>query len=141
MEVGANTTIDRGALADTVIANGVKLDNLIQIAHNVQIGEHTALAGCAGVAGSAVIGKRCAIGGQAGIAGHLEICDDVQIAATSLVTRSITRPGMYSSSIPVETADQWRKNVVRLRQLDTLARRFIAVEQKIQMLIEGEKIE
>jgi UDP-3-O-[3-hydroxymyristoyl] glucosamine N-acyltransferase len=141
VEIGANTTIDRGALADTLIADGVKLDNLIQIAHNVQIGEHTALAGCAGVAGSAIIGKRCAIGGRVGIAGHLEIADDVQIAATSLVTGSISRPGMYSSCIPAEPAELWRKNVARLRQLDTLVRRLIAVEHKIQTLIEGEKFE
>jgi UDP-3-O-[3-hydroxymyristoyl] glucosamine N-acyltransferase len=141
VEIGANTTIDRGALADTLIADGVKLDNLIQIAHNVQIGEHTALAGCVAVAGSARIGKRCAIGGRAGILGHLEIADDVQIAATSLVTGSITRPGMYSSSIPAEPVALWRKNVARLQQLDSLARRLIALEHKIQKLIEGDKIE
>ncbi len=141
VEIGANTTIDRGALADTIIADGVKLDNLIQIAHNVQIGEHTALAGCVAVAGSARIGKRCAIGGRAGILGHLEIADDVQIAATSLVTGSITRPGMYSSSIPAEPVALWRKNVARLQQLDGLARRLIALEHKIQKLIEGEKLE
>ncbi len=141
VEIGANTTIDRGALADTMIGDGVKLDNLIQIAHNVQIGEHTALAGCVAVAGSARIGKRCAIGGRAGILGHLEIADDVQIAATSLVTGSISRPGMYSSSIPAEPAALWHKNVARLRQLDDLARRLIALERKIQMLIEGDKLE
>lgn len=141
VEIGANTTIDRGALADTLIADGVKLDNLIQIAHNVQIGEHTALAGCVAVAGSARIGKRCAIGGRAGILGHLEIADDVQIAATSLVTGSISRPGMYSSSIPAEPVALWRKNVARLQQLDSLARRLIVLEHKIRKLIEGDKIE
>ncbi len=141
VEIGANTTIDRGALADTVIGDGVKLDNLIQIAHNVQIGEHTALAGCAAVAGSATIGKRCAIGGRVGILGHLEIADDVQIAATSLVTGSISKPGMYSSGIPAEPVELWHKNVARLRQLDNLARRLIALEHKIQTLIEGDKLE
>lgn len=141
VEIGANTTIDRGALADTIIGDGVKLDNLIQIAHNVQIGEHTALAGCVAVAGSARIGKRCAIGGRAGILGHLEIADDVQIAATSLVTGPISRPGMYSSSIPAEPAALWRRNVARLKQLDDLARRLIALEHKIQTLIEGDNFE
>lgn len=131
VEIGANTTIDRGALDDTIIGNGVKLDNLIQIAHNVQIGDHSALAACVGVAGSAKIGKRCAIGGQAGVLGHLEIADDVQIAATSLVTGSISKPGMYSSSIPAEPVMLWRKNVARLRQLDDVVRRLMKLERKI----------
>ncbi len=131
VEIGANTTIDRGAMDDTIIGDGVKLDNLIQIAHNVQIGEHSALAACVGVAGSAKIGKRCAIGGQAGILGHLEIADDVQVAATSLVTGSVRTPGMYSSSIPAEPAELWRKNVARLRQLDDVVRRLIKLERKI----------
>lgn len=131
VEIGANTTIDRGAMDDTIIGDGVKLDNLIQIAHNVQIGEHSVLAACVGVAGSAKIGKRCAIGGQTGIVGHLEITDDVQIAATSLVTRSISTPGMYSSSIPAEPAELWRKNVARLHQLDRVVRRLMKLERKI----------
>lgn len=139
VEIGANTTIDRGALGDTIIGNGVKLDNLIQIAHNVQIGEHTALAACVGVAGSAKIGKRCAIGGRVGILGHLEIVDDVQVAATSLVTGSISKPGMYSSSIPAEPAEIWRKNVARLHHLDSLMRRLLKIEQKVQKLNEGDK--
>ena len=131
VEIGANTTIDRGAMDDTIIGDGVKLDNLIQIAHNVQIGEHSALAACVGVAGSAKIGKRCAIGGQAGVLGHLEIADDVQVAATSLVTGSVSTPGMYSSSIPAEPVALWRKNVARLRQLDDVVRRLIKLERKI----------
>ena len=131
VEIGANTTIDRGAMDDTIIGDGVKLDNLIQIAHNVQIGEHSALAACVGIAGSAKIGKRCAIGGQAGVLGHLEIADDVQIAATSLVTGSISTPGMYSSSIPAEPVALWRKNVARLRQLDNVVRRLMKLERKI----------
>lgn len=141
VEIGANTTIDRGALDDTIIGDGVKLDNLIQIAHNVQIGEHSALAACVGVAGSAKIGKRCAIGGQAGVLGHLEITDDVQIAATSLVVGSISTPGMYSSSIPAEPAALWRKNVARLRQLDNIVRRLMKLERKISKVTEGDKFE
>jgi len=135
VEIGANTTIDRGALGDTVIGNGVKLDNLVQIAHNVQIGEHTAMAGCVGVAGSAVIGKRCAIGGQVGIAGHLQIADDVTVMGTSLVGGSLTRPGVYSSSMPAEAAEQWRKNAARFRHLDEMARRLKELERKIERLL------
>ena len=135
VEIGANTTIDRGALGDTVIANGVKLDNLVQIAHNVQIGEHSALAGCVGVAGSTVIGKRCAIGGQVGIIGHLTIADDVQVMATSLVSRSLTHAGVYSSSLPVEPVEQWRRNVARFRRLDEMAQRLKELERTIQQLM------
>jgi UDP-3-O-[3-hydroxymyristoyl] glucosamine N-acyltransferase len=128
VEIGANTTIDRGTLDDTCIGNGVILDNQIQIAHNVRIGDHTAMAGCAGVAGSAVIGARCTIGGRASILGHLEIVDDVHITATSFVTKSIRKPGTYSSGIPVEEGDRWRRNAARFRQLDSLARRLAAIE-------------
>lgn len=135
VEIGANTTIDRGALGDTVIGNGVKIDNLVQIAHNVQIGEHTAMAGCVGVAGSAVIGKRCAIGGQVGIAGHLQISDDVTVMGTSLVGGSLTRAGVYSSSMPAEPAEQWRKNAARFRHLDEMARRLKELERKIGRLL------
>ena len=138
VEIGANTTIDRGALGDTVIADGVKLDNLVQIAHNVQIGEHSALAGCVGVAGSAVIGKRCAIGGQVGIAGHLTIADDVQVLGTSLVSTSLTHAGVYSSSLPAEPAEQWRRNVARLRHLDELTKRIKELERKIKQLTAGQ---
>jgi UDP-3-O-[3-hydroxymyristoyl] glucosamine N-acyltransferase len=132
VEIGANTTVDRGALGDTVIADGVKLDNLIQIAHNVRIGEHTAIAGCTGIAGSVVIGRRCRIGGQVGITGHLEIADDVTITAKSLVTRSVHAPGVYSSSLPAEEVERWRRNVARLRRLDDLARRLREIEQQLQ---------
>ncbi len=123
VEIGANTTIDRGALEDTVIGNGVKLDNQIQIAHNVQIGEHTVIAGCAGISGSTRIGKRCAIAGGVGIAGHLEIADDVTITAMSLVTRSIARSGVYSSGIPAQENGIWNRQVARLRRLERLAQR------------------
>lgn len=118
VDIGANTTIDRGALDDTVIANGVKLDNLIQVAHNVQIGEHTAIAGCSGIAGSTVIGKRCKIGGRAAILGHLSITDDVTLLVNSLVTSSILEPGEYASMVPVQPSGQWRKNLAILRRLE-----------------------
>jgi UDP-3-O-[3-hydroxymyristoyl] glucosamine N-acyltransferase len=139
VEVGANTTIDRGALNDTVIGDGVKLDNLIQIAHNVKIGENTAMAGCSGIAGSAVIGKRCTIGGQAGIAGHIELADDVHITACSLVMSSITKPGVYSASIKAEPVEKWRRNAVRLYHLDEIARRLARLEERLQQLFEEQK--
>ncbi|OOG27171.1 UDP-3-O-(3-hydroxymyristoyl)glucosamine N-acyltransferase [Thioalkalivibrio denitrificans] len=128
VEIGANTTIDRGALGDTVIEEGVKLDNLIQVAHNVRIGAHTAVAGCVGIAGSTRIGRRCAIGGGAGIIGHLEIADGVTITAMTLVTHSIPEPGVYGSGVPHAPAREWNRTVARLRQLDDLARRVRALE-------------
>jgi UDP-3-O-[3-hydroxymyristoyl] glucosamine N-acyltransferase len=128
VEIGANTTVDRGALDDTIIGNGVKLDNLIQIAHNVKIGEHTAMAAFAGISGSTVIGRRCTFGGQAGVAGHLEIADDVHVAGTSLVSGDIRQPGLYSSAISAEEAAKWRRNAGRLRRLDELAARVKALE-------------
>ncbi len=131
VHVGANTTVDRGAVDDTVIGDGVILDNQIQIAHNVRIGEHTAVAGCVGIAGSTVIGRRCAIGGGAGIVGHLEITDDVQITAMSLVTHSITRSGTYSAVVPLMSNAQWRRNAVRFRQLDDMARRLRNLERRL----------
>lgn len=131
VEIGANTTIDRGALEDTVIEEGVKLDNQIQVAHNVHIGAHSALAGCVGIAGSARIGRHCMIGGGVGIAGHLEIADRVQITGMSLVTQSITEPGTYSSGLAVEPNRVWNKISARLRRLDELFRRLTALERKI----------
>jgi UDP-3-O-[3-hydroxymyristoyl] glucosamine N-acyltransferase len=131
VEIGANTTIDRGALEDTVIEEGVKLDNQIQVAHNVRIGAHSALAGCVGIAGSARIGRHCMIGGGVGIAGHLEIADRVQITGMSLVTQSITQPGIYSSGLAVEPNRLWNKISARLRRLDELFRRLAALERKI----------
>jgi UDP-3-O-[3-hydroxymyristoyl] glucosamine N-acyltransferase len=122
VEVGASTTIDRGAIEDTVIGNGVKLDNQIQIGHNVRIGDHTAIAGCAGISGSAVIGKRCMIGGMAGIAGHLTICDDVVLTGKAFVNSSIRKPGYYSSAIPVDETPRFRKNAARFRRLDDFVR-------------------
>jgi len=131
VEVGANTTIDRGALEDTILEDGVKLDNQIQIAHNVRIGAHTAIAGCTGIAGSTTIGKRCAIGGGVGIIGHLEIVDDVHITATTFVSKSILKPGVYSSGTPLESNHQWRKNIVRMKQLDEMARRIKELEERM----------
>src|SRR5882672_3717114 len=118
VEIGANTTIDRGAIEDTVIEEDVKLDNQIQIGHNVRIGAHTAIAGCVGISGSTTIGKRCMIGGAVGIAGHLTIADDVMITGLSLVSRSITKAGIYSSALPLEDARLFRRNAARFRHLD-----------------------
>lgn len=130
VEVGANTTIDRGAIEDTVIENGVKLDNLIQIAHNVRIGENTAIAGCVGIAGSTTIGKHCAIGGGSGILGHLTIADHVHITATSLVTKSIKDSGVYSSGTPLQENSLWHKNFIRFKQLDKMSRRLTELEKR-----------
>ena len=123
VSIGANTTVDRGALGDTTIADGVILDNQIQIAHNVEIGENTAIAGCTGIAGSARIGKNCTIAGAVGIVGHIEICDGTHINACSFVNRSIDRRGSYSSGYPIQETSRWRRNVVRLHKLDELARK------------------
>lgn len=130
VEVGANTTIDRGALDDTVIGDGVKLDNLIQIAHNVQIGDHSAMAAMVGIAGSTRIGRHCVFGGASGVAGHLEIGDQVHLTGMTLVTGDIREPGVYSSGTSADTNRQWRKNAVRFRQLDALARRVKELEKK-----------
>jgi UDP-3-O-[3-hydroxymyristoyl] glucosamine N-acyltransferase len=131
VEIGANTTVDRGALEDTVIGDGVKIDNLVQIGHNVHIGTHTAIAGCAGIAGSSRIGSRCTVGGGAGIGGHIEITDDVHVTGGTLVHRSIKEPGIYSSGMVAQPNAQWRKNTARLRQLDDMARRLRAVEDRL----------
>jgi len=127
--VGAGTTIDRGALDDTVIEEGVILDNQIQIAHNVRIGAHTAIAACTGISGSTRIGRYCVIAGAVGIAGHLEIVDKVQITGMTMVTHSIREPGVYSSGVPIESNAKWRKNAARFRQLDELARRIRRLEK------------
>lgn len=131
VEIGANTTIDRGALEDTVIEDGVKLDNQIQIAHNVRVGAHTAIAGCTAIAGSTTIGRRCMIAGGVGIAGHLEIADDVTVLAMTLVTHSIVQPGVYAGSHPMDDVKSWRRNSARLRQLDELAKRLRRLERKL----------
>ena len=130
VEIGANTCIDRGALEDTVIGEGVKLDNLIQIGHNVQIGAHSAMAGCVGVAGSARIGRGCTVGGGAIVLGHLELADGVHISAASVVMRSIKQPGQYSGVFPLDDNASWEKNAATLRQLHTLRDRIRALEKK-----------
>jgi UDP-3-O-[3-hydroxymyristoyl] glucosamine N-acyltransferase len=132
VEIGANTTIDRGALEDTIVENGVKLDNQIQVGHNVHIGEHTIIAGCAGISGSARIGRRCMLGGSVGVVGHIEICDDVTVTGLTVVSHSIHEPGVYSGSLPMDKSARWRKNTVRFRQLDELARRLITLEKKMK---------
>ena len=135
VEIGANTCIDRGALGDTVLGDGVKIDNLVQIAHNVRIGAHTAFAGCAAVAGSTRIGRHCTIGGAARIIGHLEIVDHVHISATTLVSRSILKPGQYSGAFPFDDNASWEKNAATLRRLHSLRERLREVE-KAQVALE-----
>ncbi|MBI3171902.1 MAG: UDP-3-O-(3-hydroxymyristoyl)glucosamine N-acyltransferase, partial [Hydrocarboniphaga effusa] len=131
VEVGANTTIDRGAIGDTVLEDGVKLDNQIQVAHNVRIGAHTEVAACVGIAGSTRIGARCMIGGGAGISGHLDIGDDVVILGWTMVTRSLPGPGQYGSGMPAQPAREWRRSIARLRRLGSLEQRLGAIEQKL----------
>ncbi|MCW8885421.1 MAG: UDP-3-O-(3-hydroxymyristoyl)glucosamine N-acyltransferase [Motiliproteus sp.] len=132
VEIGAGTTIDRGALGDTCIADGVKLDNQIQVAHNVEIGENTAIAGCVAIAGSTKIGRRCAIAGASNIVGHLTIADDVQVMANTLVTKSISSPGVYASGTGMMPHRKWKRNVVRFRQLDQLASRLSVLEKQFK---------
>ncbi|VWX63080.1 UDP-3-O-acylglucosamine N-acyltransferase [Burkholderiales bacterium 8X] len=130
VEIGANTCIDRGALDDTVIEDGVKLDNLIQIGHNVRVGKHTAMAGCVGVAGSAIIGAHCTIGGGAIVLGHLTLVDGVNISAATVVTRSIHQPGHYTGMFPIDDNAAWEKNAATLKQLHRLRERLRALEKK-----------
>jgi UDP-3-O-[3-hydroxymyristoyl] glucosamine N-acyltransferase len=128
VEIGANTTIDKGSLDDTIIGMGVKLDNQIQIGHNVQIGEHTAIAGCVGIAGSTNIGCYCMIAGGVGISGHLDLVDYVHVTAGSIVLQSITKPGVYSSGTPLETNRQWHRNYHRFKTIDQMAKRLNKLE-------------
>ncbi|HFD31662.1 MAG TPA: UDP-3-O-(3-hydroxymyristoyl)glucosamine N-acyltransferase [Gammaproteobacteria bacterium] len=137
VEIGANTTIDRGAIEDTVIEDNVKLDNQIQVAHNVKIGAHTAIAGCTAIAGSTKIGKHCRIAGMVGIVGHLEIADNVTVTAKSLVTGSIKKAGMYSAGTPLEPSQKWRKNTVRFKQLDEMAKRLNKLEKQLSSIKES----
>jgi UDP-3-O-[3-hydroxymyristoyl] glucosamine N-acyltransferase len=132
VEIGANTCIDRGALSDTMIEDGVKLDNLIQIGHNVKIGKHTAMAGCVGVAGSATIGAYCTVGGGAIVLGHLSIADHVHISAATTVTRSITQPGNYTGLFPIDDNASWEKNAASLKQLHKLRERVKALESALE---------
>ena len=128
VEIGANSCIDRGALGDTVIEDGVKLDNLIQIGHNVHVGAHTAMAGCVGIAGSSRIGAHCTLGGGAIVLGHLELTDHVHISAASVVSHSLLNPGTYSGVFPIDTNQAWHKNAATLRQLFSLRERIKHLE-------------
>ena len=130
VEIGANTCIDRGALGDTVIGDGVKIDNLVQIGHNVRIGAHTAIAGCVGIAGSATIGAHCMLGGGSGVTGHVTIADHVVIGGATQVSRSIAKPGFYSGTFPFDDNAAWEKNAAVVRNLHALRERVRALEKK-----------
>jgi UDP-3-O-[3-hydroxymyristoyl] glucosamine N-acyltransferase len=130
VEIGANTCVDRGALADTVIEDGVKVDNLVQIAHNVRIGRNTVVSGCTGIAGSANIGANCMIGGAAMIHGHITIADRVIVSAGTLVSRSLHKPGMYTGVFPMDDNANWEKNAATLKHLHQLRERIKALEKK-----------
>lgn len=138
VEIGAGTTIDRGALDDTIIGDGVILDNQIQVGHNVNIGDNTAIVACSAIAGSTRIGKNCTIAGAVGIAGHLTIADGTHITAMTLVSKSILQPGVYSSGTAMEPHQQWKRNVVRFRQLDELSRRVKCLENIVKQHTEGQ---
>lgn len=139
VEIGANCALDRGAIDDTYIGKGVKLDNLIQIGHNVTIGDHTVIAGCTGVAGSAVIGKHCMIGGGTGVGGHTVMADNVAVTGMTEVTKSIREPGIYSSGIGgLCTNQEWRKHSARVHQLGRLMERMKQLEQTLEQLLESE---
>ena len=132
VEIGANTCIDRGALQDTVIEDGVKLDNLVQIGHNVRVGRHSAMAGCVGVAGSANIGAHCTVGGGGIVLGHLTLADHVHVSASTTVTRSLTQPGQYTGMFPIDDNARWEKNAATLKQLHSLRERIKALESLLQ---------
>ncbi|MBH2019171.1 MAG: UDP-3-O-(3-hydroxymyristoyl)glucosamine N-acyltransferase [Burkholderiales bacterium] len=141
VEIGANTCIDRGALQDTVIEDGVKLDNLVQIAHNVRVGKHSAMAGCAGVAGSATIGAHCTVGGGAIVLGHLRLADGVHVSAASTVTRSLLKPGHYTGLFPIDDNAAWEKNAATLKQLHALRERLKQTEKSLLQLQDSLKEE
>ncbi|ORU91231.1 MAG: UDP-3-O-(3-hydroxymyristoyl)glucosamine N-acyltransferase [Cycloclasticus sp. symbiont of Poecilosclerida sp. N] len=132
VEIGANTTVDCGTLGNTIIGNGVKIDNQVMIAHNVKIGDHSAIAGCAGIAGSTTIGKHCTLAGGVGLVGHISIADGVHVTGMTMVTHSIKQAGVYSSGTPFQTNRDWLKNAVRFKQLDKLTK-------KINQLIKSQK--
>ncbi|PYC00019.1 UDP-3-O-(3-hydroxymyristoyl)glucosamine N-acyltransferase [Pseudomonas sp. MB-090624] len=137
VEIGVNTAVDRGALSDTRIGDGVKLDNQIQIAHNVQIGDHTAMAACVGISGSTRIGKHCMLAGGVGLVGHIDICDNVFISGMTMVTRSITEPGSYSSGTAMQPLADWRKSAARIRHLDDMAKRLQQLEKRVDTVTSG----
>ena len=129
VEIGANSTIDCGAIGDTVIEDGVRIDNLCMIAHNARIGAHTAMAAMTGIAGSATIGKRCLFAGQSGTVGHISVCDDVVVAAKSFLSKDITEPGTYAASFPAEPARDWARQLARFRRLANLTERVKKLEK------------
>ena len=129
VEIGANTTVDCGAIDDTILEDGVRIDNLCQIAHNVHVGAHTAIAALTGIAGSTTIGKRCMFGGASGATGHLSICDDVVVAAKTFLSKDVTQPGTYAASFPAEPAKSWAKQVARIRRLGALIERVKKLEK------------
>jgi UDP-3-O-[3-hydroxymyristoyl] glucosamine N-acyltransferase len=133
VEIGANTTIDRGTMGDTVIADGVKLDNQVQVAHNVRIGAHTVVAGCVGIAGSAIIGAHCQLGGAAMIHGHISICDGVIVSGGTLISRSISQPGFYSGVFPFMPNRDWERNAAVVRHLDDLRTRLRRIEAGLRL--------
>ena len=136
VEIGANTSIDRGALEDTIIGNGVKLDNQIQIGHNCQIGENSAMAGCVGIAGSTKIGARCTVGGAGMIIGHLELADDVHVSAGTMVTKNLLSPGQYTSIYPLEAHADWLHNAAQIKRLSKLAERVSQLEKILEKKLE-----
>ena len=129
VEIGANTTVDCGAISDTVIENGVRIDNLCIIGHNAHVGEHTAIAALTGIAGSTIIGKRCMFAGASGAVGHLSVCDDVIVAAKSFLTKDVTEPGTYAASFPADNARSWAKQLARFRRLGVLIERVKKLEK------------
>tara|TARA_R110000772_G_C13308822_1_gene439647 strand:+ start:3191 stop:4204 length:1014 start_codon:yes stop_codon:yes gene_type:complete len=132
VEIGACTTVDRGALEDTVVEDGAIIDNLVQIAHNCHIGKNTAIAGCTGLAGSTIIGANCTLAGGVGVVGHVEICDNVHVTGMTMVTKSITEPGSYSSGTPMASTRDWKRSAVRFAQLDSIQKRLAGLEKQQQ---------
>ncbi|BAO44088.1 UDP-3-O-(3-hydroxymyristoyl)glucosamine N-acyltransferase [Thiolapillus brandeum] len=138
VEIGANTTIDRGAIHDTIIADGVKLDNQIQVAHNVEIGENTAIAACTGISGSTRIGAGCTLAGGVGVVGHIELADGVHVSGASVVSRSLKEPGVYTGGVLAMPHKTWQKNIARIKQLDDMARRLRKLEKMLEKSLEEE---
>lgn len=136
VEIGACTSVDRGALQDTVIEEGVKIDNQVMVAHNVHIGAHTAIAGCVGISGSTHIGRHCTLAGGVGLVGHIRLADHVFVTGMTMVTKSIDQPGAYSSGTPMMPTGQWKKNSVRMRQLDKMFKRLQELERQVEQLKE-----
>jgi UDP-3-O-[3-hydroxymyristoyl] glucosamine N-acyltransferase len=129
VEIGGNTTVDCGAIGDTVIEDGVRIDNLCQIAHNAHVGAHTAMAGASGVSGSTTVGKRCMFGGQSGTVGHITLCDDVILSGRAMITKNITEPGVYASHFPSEKLSDWQKRVAKFRRIGGLYERVSKLEK------------